>query len=199
MLDDADRCSFTQNKFNPRVFSPEHRDQRSQQTVGCRADKTNLQAAAGAAGAAGAAERTACRFAQLLASNQEFAGLNQNGTAAWREHYATGLAGKQFRSQLGFELLDRHRKRWLRHVQTLGGTAKIQRFSKNDKVANASQIHRAPMVMHRETAMQALVRNSEEFLIPKSYQYFIIKYLTTSAILSIFDRFATYRKSHEHC
>ena len=82
MLDDADRCSFTQNKFNPRVFSPEHRDQRSQQTVGCRADKTNLQAAAGAAGAAGAAERTACRFAQLLASNQEFAGLNQNGTVA---------------------------------------------------------------------------------------------------------------------
>ena len=48
--------------------------------------------------------------------------------------------GKQLGAQLGFELLDRNRQRWLRHVQALGGASKIQRFCKNHEQANATQV-----------------------------------------------------------
>jgi hypothetical protein len=66
-------------------------------------------------------------------------GLDEEGAAGGGERHRARTAGEQHDAELVFQQLDLPTQRRLRHVQTLGGTTKIQLAGQDGKAAQLGE------------------------------------------------------------
>jgi len=76
-----------------------------------------------------------------VGQGQGFASAREQGAPRVGEPHPRRFAQEQRSPDLGLQVADLDRQRWLRHVQALGGLADAAGFCHGDEVTQALEVH----------------------------------------------------------